>query len=79
MSQVKISVSIDDAHLPQIQQISEHLQSSGMSIEQILSSIGVITGSIESEQVNNLYQIEGVQNVESQQTYQIAPPDSEVQ
>ena len=79
MSEIKICVSIDDAHLPQIQQISEQLQSSGMSVEETLSSIGVITGSIESEQVNNLYQIEGVQNVESQQTYQIAPPDSDVQ
>ena len=79
MSQIPICVSIDDAHLPQIQQISEKLQASGMSVEETLSSIGVITGSIESEQVNNLYQIEGVQNVESQQTYQIAPPDSDVQ
>ncbi len=79
MFQVPIGVSIDDAHLPQIQQISEQLQASGMSVEETLSSIGVITGSIESEQVKNLYQIEGVQNVESQQSYQIAPPDSDVQ
>ncbi len=79
MSQVSICVSIDDAHLPQIQQISEQLQASGMNVEQTLSSIGVIIGSIESEQVQNLDPIEGVQNVELQQSYQIAPPDSDVQ
>lgn len=79
MSQVQISVSIDNAHLPQIERISQQLQSSGMNVEQTLSSIGVINGSIKSEQLNSLYQIEGVQNVEPQQSYQLAPPSSDLQ
>lgn len=79
MSQVQVSVSVDDAYLSQIEQISQQLQSSGMNVEQTLSSIGVINGSIESDKVNSLYQIEGVQNVESQQGYQLAPPNSELQ
>lgn len=79
MSQVKISVSVDDAHLPQIQQVSQQLQSSGMNVEQTLSAIGVISGSIQSERLDSLYQVEGVQNVEPQQDYQLAPPNSEIQ
>ena len=79
MSQVQVSVSVDDAYLSQSEQISQQLQSSGMNVEQTLSSIGVINGSIESDKVNSLYQIEGVQNVESQQGYQLAPPNSELQ
>lgn len=79
MSQVSICVSIDDAHLPQIQQVSEKLQASGMTVEQTLSSLGVIIGSIESDQVKNLAPIEGVQNVELQQSYKISPPNSDVQ
>jgi hypothetical protein len=79
MSQVQVSVSVDDAHLPQIEQISQQLQSSGMNVQQTLSSIGVINGSIQSDQLNSLYQIEGVQNVETQQSYQLAPPSSDVQ
>jgi hypothetical protein len=79
MSQVQISVSVDDAHLPQIEQISQQLQSSGMNVEQTLSTIGVINGSIPSDQLNSLYQIEGVQSVEPQQGYQLAPPNSDVQ
>lgn len=79
MSQVQVSVSVDDAYMSQIEQISQQLQSSGMNVEQTLSSIGVINGSIESDKVNSLYQIEGVQNVESQQGYQLAPPNSELQ
>jgi hypothetical protein len=79
MSQVKISVSIDEAHLLQIDKISEQLQSSGMNVEQVLSTIGIINGSIQSDNLNSLYRIEGVQNVELQQGYQLAPPTSDIQ
>ena len=79
MSQVQICVSVDEAHLSQIQQISQQLESSGMIVEQTLSSIGVINGSINSEQLNNLTKIEGVKNVELQQQYQLNPPHSEIQ
>ncbi|MGL5792920.1 MAG: ketohydroxyglutarate aldolase [Waterburya sp.] len=79
MSQVQVSVSVDDAHLPQIEQISQQLQSSGMNVEQTLSTIGEINGSILSDKLDSLYQIEGVQNVEPQQGYRLAPPNSDIQ
>ena len=79
MSQVQVSVSVDDAHLPQIEQISQQLKSSGMNVEQILSSIGVINGSIQSDQLDSLSKIEGIQNIQSQQSYNLAPPDSDLQ
>ena len=47
MSQVQISVSVDDAHLPEIEKIAQELRSAGVNVEQILSTIGVISGSIE--------------------------------
>ena len=79
MSQVQVSISVDNAHLPQIEQIFQQLQSSGMNVEQTLSSIGVINGSIESDKLNSLYRIKGVQNIEPQQSYQLAPPNSDLQ
>ena len=79
MSNIQICVSVDEAHLSQIQQISEQLQSSGMIVEQTLSSVGVINGSIQADQVNNLTHIEGVKNVEPQQSYQLNPPNSDIQ
>jgi subtilisin family serine protease len=36
-------------------------------------------GSIQSDKLKSLYQIEGVQNVEPQQSYQLAPPSSDLQ
>lgn len=79
MSIVNVTISIDDAHLEQLSEITQRLQSAGMDVEQTLPTIGVISGSIDSEQVNRLYQIEGVQNIEPQQSYQLAPPESDVQ
>lgn len=79
MSKIKISISVDDTHLSQIEQVSRQLQSSGMSVEQTLSSIGVISGSISNDRLDDLKKIEGVKNIEPQENYQLAPPDSDVQ
>lgn len=79
MSNVEVSVCLDDAHLSQIEQIAQKLQSSGMTGTQTLPNIGIINGSIASEQLNRVAQIEGVQTVEPQQTYQINPPSSHIQ
>ena len=79
MSQISISVSVDDVHLPQIKQISQQLQSLGMTVEQVLPTTGIITGSIQSDNLDSYYQIEGVKNIEPQQGYQLSPPSSDVQ
>jgi hypothetical protein len=79
MPKVKVSVSVDDAHVNQILKVAEGLQSVGMDVEQTLPSVGVISGSISSDQVNRLYEIEGVQHIEPERSYQLAPPDSNVQ
>ena len=79
MSKVQVSISIDDAHINQISEIAKNLQSMGMDVEQTLPSIGVISGSVSSDQVNHLDKIEGVQHVESERSYQLAPPDSDIQ
>jgi hypothetical protein len=76
MSELKISISLDDTHLEQISEIAKSLQSAGMNVEQTLPTVGVISGSIDSEQINRLYQIEGVQHIEPQQSYQLDPPEA---
>lgn len=79
MPKIKVSVSVDDTHVNQILKVAESLQSVGMDVEQTLPSVGIVSGSIASDQVNRLYQIEGVQHIEPERSYQLAPPDSDVQ
>ena len=79
MSQIKISVCIDDAHLPSVEKIAQQLQSAGVSVEQSLAGIGIISGSIDRDRIQSLYEIEGVKQIEQQEVYQIAPPNSAIQ
>ena len=79
MSQVKISVCINDEYFNNIEQVTHNLETAGMNVEQTLSSIGIISGSVNSEQLNQIYQIKGVKNVENEQDYYLPDPDSDIQ
>ncbi|MFB2877069.1 hypothetical protein [Floridanema aerugineum] len=79
MPKIKVSISVDDAHVDRISEVAQDLQSAGLEVEQVLPTVGMISGSIDSTQVNRLSQIEGVQYIEPEQSYQIAPPDSDIQ
>jgi hypothetical protein len=79
MSKVNLLISVNDKYREQILEVVKPLQASGMKIEQIMEQIGVITGSIDSAQVEGISQVEGVAAVEVSQQYQLDPPESEIQ
>jgi DNA anti-recombination protein RmuC len=72
-------VSVKDTHLGTVELVAQKLQAAGMNVAQVLHSIGIIGGSIDSNLMNTLSQIEGVKQVEQERTYQLAPPDSDIQ
>ncbi|MEA5595439.1 ketohydroxyglutarate aldolase [Rivularia sp. UHCC 0363] len=69
MNTVNISVSVDDEYLDKILDVAANLQASGMNVENIMPIIGVITGSVESTQMDGLTQVEGVNAVEVSRTF----------
>jgi hypothetical protein len=77
MATIKVSVSIEDDFLEQIARITKDLEEIGMIVEQTLSSIGIISGSIDSELIGQCSHIEGIKYVEPEKSYQLPPPDSE--
>ena len=79
MSKVNLLISVDDRHLEQISKVVEALQASGLKIEQMMKQTGVITGSIDSTQVEGISQVEGVAAVEIEQKFLLEPPESEIQ
>jgi hypothetical protein len=79
MSEVNVIVSVDDLHLPDILEVAQALRKAGVKVEQIMDTVGVITGSCNPQTVSNLAQIDGVAAVEEEQGYQLPPPDSEIQ
>lgn len=79
MDKVKVTISIDDAHIDQIDQVTEQLKTAGLEVEQTLSTLGIVTGAVETEKMSSLSEVTGVDSVEVDQSFQLAPPDSEVQ
>jgi hypothetical protein len=71
----RITVTVsDDADA-----VAEQLRAAGMNVDQILRAAGIITGSVAAGQRASLTDVPGVASVEVEQTFQIAPPDAEVQ
>ena len=79
MAKVRLSLSVDDAHLNKIGKIAKAAASAGMDVEQRLEGIGVLTGSIEASKVGKLREIEGVSQVEEERAITLPTPGSNVQ
>ena len=79
MSKMKVVVSVDDDHLSKFPQVVDEAKSAGMTIDEQMHAIGIISGSIDSSQEDLLKNVKGIEHVESARDYQIAPPESPVQ
>ncbi len=75
----EITVSVDDDHVGQIDEVVVELRAAGMRIEQVLRPVGLITGSVDASRREVLTTVTGVAAVESQRTFRLPPPDAEVQ
>jgi hypothetical protein len=79
MARVEVKVSVDDAHLDRLPEVVERLRAAGMQVDQALGAIGVVTGSVEADQLRHLSQVDGALSIESSRDFQIGPPDAPVQ
>ncbi len=59
--------------------VVDQLQRAGLSVDQVLDAIGIVTGSLADENRAAVAGIDGVLAVEDDHTFQLPPPDSEVQ
>lgn len=79
MSKIHLTVSVADDHLKDFSDVVARCRKAGMSVTQEMKSIGVISGSIDESALEKLSQVKGVSQVEPERSFQIAPPDSDVQ
>lgn len=75
----KVTVTVADDHVAQTGAVAEQLRAAGMNVEQVLDAVGMITGRVPAEQRATIRALPGVAAVEEETTFQLAPPDSEVQ
>jgi hypothetical protein len=74
-----VTVTVADSHVAQIQDVARRLEQSGMQVGQILTTLGIITGSVDESQISTLEAIDGVAAIERQKDFQLPPPDADVQ
>jgi len=76
---MSVTVSIADDHQDQFPQIVDELRRAGLTVEKELGEIGVVTGSVAPKDIATIEQVEGVAFVEPEASFQIAPPESDLQ
>lgn len=79
MDKVQVTISINDAHLEQIDDVTEQLKAAGLEVGQTLSTLGIVTGSVATDKMSSLSEVAGVESVEIDKTITLPPPGSNVQ
>lgn len=75
----RICVAVDEAHLTAIEDVARALDSCGMQVDQVLGSLGMVTGSVGEDRLSALAAVDGVVSVDEQLEYRVPPPDAGVQ
>ena len=75
----KVTVTVADDRLGDEESLAEELRAAGMHVDQVLGGVGIITGSVAPDQRGSLGSIAGVAAVEEETTFQLPPPDAEIQ
>ena len=63
----------------EVEPVAERLRAAGMTVEQVLGAVGIITGSVDAERRASLASVPGVVAIELDRPIQLAPPDAEIQ
>jgi hypothetical protein len=79
MSTIKASVSVDEQYLDKLPNVVKRVKKVGFHVEQTLASIGVITGTVDSEKIDSVRKVKGVASVEQEKQFQLPPPSSPTQ
>ena len=79
MSKVRLSVSVSDSHLDRMGDVADAAKRAGMTIEQRLTDLGILTGSIDANKIAHLQHMEGISHVEEEGTVSVPPPYSSIQ
>lgn len=74
----RICVAVDTAHLSVIEDVAGALRSSGMQVEQVLVTLGIVTGSVGEDGLPALRSVDGVESVDEELAYRLPPPEAGV-
>ncbi len=67
---IRIIVTIADSHIGIIAEVAAQLRAAGMTVEQVLETVGVVTGVVSQGNLPRLSAVPGVVSVEEETTFQ---------
>ena len=73
------SVTGGAGHLADLDAVARALRDSGMQVDRVLGTLGLITGQAPADARSTLLAVEGVTSVDEQLRVQLPPPDAPVQ
>ena len=79
MAAEDVNVSIADDHLDRFPDVVQRMKEAGLRVSQQMEAVGVVSGSIDPTKLSDLKQVEGVAAVERSRSFQLPPPESDVQ
>ena len=75
----RVTVTVDAAHLDDVEGLAERLRAEGLEVDQVLGDVGIITGSVPADKRSSLDEADGVAAVEEEATFQLPPPEAGIQ
>ena len=76
---VQVSIAVDDAYLDDFADIVERGRALGLEVEQQLPEVGVITGRMPADKIEDMAACKGVYAIERPRSFRIAPPEDDLQ
>lgn len=71
---IEIYVLVRDEYVHCIESVARGLAAAGLQVHQVLAAVGAVTGSIDTDRVEVLRAVEGVESVNSSSEYAIPAP-----
>lgn len=79
MADEQVVISIADDQVDDMSAVVEALRHAGLRVDEVLDSVGVVTGTVDGDALGSLSAVPGVAEVERSHVFEVPPPDSPVQ
>jgi hypothetical protein len=72
----EVVISVADDRIDDMSTVVEALRAAGLRVDEVLHSVGVVTGTVDGNALQFLSTVPGVAEVERSQTFELPPPDA---
>lgn len=76
---IRVTVTLTDAQADRAEETAGRLRAAGMQVEQVLATLGMVTGTVAEDQRAGLEALDGVASVSTERVIQLPDPGSDIQ